>query len=700
MARKTPLARYRNIGIMAHVDAGKTTTTERILFYTGVSQRIGEVDDGAAVMDWMEQEQERGITITSAATTCFWKGMSRRLPEHRINIIDTPGHIDFTIEVQRSLRVLDGAVAVFCSVGGVEPQTETVWRQADKYGVPRVAFVNKMDRAGADFFRVLEQIRDRLKAKPVAVQLPIGAADEFEGVIDLVTMKAIRWDDKTLGMRVIESEIPAALVAQAARVPRQARRGGGRRRRAPCSRSSSRAATSASTRSAQDYERGACAARSCPRSAARRSATRAFRRCSMPSCSICRRRRIALPSKACCRAAQRASRSPSDKAPFAAFAFKIASDSAAGSLTFFRVYSGVLRSGDAVYVPRRDKTETVGRLVQMHANERSEIDEVRAGDIAAAVDLKDVTTGDSLTDPESPITLEMMDFPEPVIAAAIEPRTAADHARLSDALAKLVREDPTLRVHVDAESGQTILRGMGELHLEIVVDRMLREFGVAANVGRPQVAYRETIRKAVEQDGKFVRQVRRPRPIRPGFAAARAVAVGPRLRVRRRRSAGDVVPAEAVPAVDEGVRGQMAAGVIAGYPVADVKVTLLGGAHAGLESSAAAFKLAGAAAFKEGMRKARPALLEPIMNVEVVTPQSYMGDISGDLSRRRGVLQTIEDGPAGKIVRARVPLAEMFGYATALRSLSQGRATYTMEFSQYAEAPAKVSQHVIKDRAA
>jgi elongation factor G len=697
MARKTPLARYRNIGIMAHVDAGKTTTTERILFYTGVSQRIGEVDDGAAVMDWMEQEQERGITITSAATTCFWKGMSRKLPEHRINIIDTPGHIDFTIEVQRSLRVLDGAVAVFCGVSGVEPQTETVWRQADKYAVPRVAFVNKMDRAGADFFRVLDQIRERLKAKPVAMQLPIGVAGEFEGVVDLVTMKAIRWDDKTLGMRVIESEVPDALVTQA------------REYRAKLV----EAAADADEKLLEKFlERGSLTvdeireglrARCLAGEIVPALCGSAFRNCGVQALLDAVVFYLPAPSD---RAAVKGVlpgggedvRSPSDKTPFSAFAFKIASD-AAGSLTYLRVYSGVLRSGDAVYVPRRDKTETVGRLVQMHANERSEIEEVRAGDIAAAVDLKDVTTGDSLTDPESPITLEMMDFPEPVIAAAIEPKTSADHARLGDALAKLVREDPTLRVHVDAESGQTILSGMGELHLEIVVDRMQREFGVAANVGKPQVAYRETATKAVEQAGKFVRQIGgrdqhaevslRLEPLASGHGLEFVVGV-----------AAEAIPADAVPAVEEGVRGQMAAGVIAGFRVADVRVTLLGGAYDGLDSSVAAFKLAGAAAFKEAMRKAGPKLLEPIMNVEVVTPQAYVGDISGDLSRRRGVLQTIEDSPTAKIVRARVPLAEMFGYATALRSLSQGRATYTMEFSQYAEAPANVSRHVIKDRAA
>ena len=698
MARKTPLARYRNIGIMAHIDAGKTTTTERILFYTGVSRKLGEVDDGAAVMDWMEQEQERGITITSAATTCFWKGMSLRLPEHRINIIDTPGHIDFTIEVQRSLRVLDGAVAVFCSVGGVEPQTETVWRQANKYGVPRIAFVNKMDRAGADFFRVLEQMRDRLKAKPVAVHLPIGAEDQFEGVIDLVTMKAIRWDDKTLGMRVIEADIPAALASQAldyrAKVVEAAADGDERLletflERGDLSVEEIRAGLRARCL-AGDIVPVLCG------SAFKNKGVQAVLDAVvfyLPSPSD----RVAI--KGVLPGGGDGARSPSDKAPFAAFAFKIATDLVDGSLTFFRVYSGVLRSGDTVYVPQRDKTETVGRLVQMHANERSEVDEVRAGDIAAAVGLKDVTTGDSLTDPKNPITLEMMDFPEPVIAAALEPRSAADVAGLSDALAKLVREDPTLRVHVDPESGQTILSGMGELHLEIVVDRLQREFGVHANVGRPQVAYRETIRKAVEQEGRFARQLGgrdsqaqitlrlEPLPAGHGYEFVDALA-----------NAG--LSADAMPAVDEGIREQMAAGVIAGYPVVDVKVTLLAAAPHDLESNAVALKGAGAAAFKEGMRKARPVLLEPIMNVEIVTPQSYLGDISGDLSRRRGAVQSIEDAPTAKIVRARVPLAEMFGYATAVRSLTQGRATYTMEFSQYAEAPANVSQHVIKDRAA
>ena len=697
MARKTPLARYRNIGIMAHVDAGKTTTTERILFYTGVSQRIGEVDDGAAVMDWMEQEQERGITITSAATTCFWKGMSRKLPEHRINIIDTPGHIDFTIEVQRSLRVLDGAVAIFCSVGGVEPQTETVWRQADKYGVPRIAFVNKMDRAGADFVRVLEQIRERLKANPVALQLPIGAADEFEGVVDLITMKAIRWDDKTLGMRVIESEIPAELLPLA------------REYRAKVVEAAADADEGLLEKFLQrgdltvDEIREGLRARCLAGEIVPALCGSAFRNKGVQALLDAVVFYLPAPAdraavKGLLPGGAEAVRAPSDKTPFAAFAFKIASDST-GSLTFFRVYSGVLRSGDTVLVPRLDKSETVGRLVQMHANERLEIEEVRAGDIAAAVDLPDVTTGDSLTDPKNPLTLEMMDFPEPVIAAAIEPKTAADDAGLRDALAKLVREDPTLRVHVDAESGQTILSGMGELHLEIVVDRLLREFGVSANVGKPQVAYRETLRKAVENEGRFVRQADGREQL-----AQVALKLEPLPRGQGYEFvalASDELSTEIVPAVEQGVREQIAAGVIAGYPVTDVKVTLLRGALRDLDGSVAAFKLAGAAAFKEGMRKARPMLLEPIMNVMVVTrPEVSMGDVSGDLSRRRGVLQSIEDTPAGKVVRARVPLAEMFGYATALRSLSQGRATYTMEFSQYAEAPATVSQHVIKDRAA
>jgi elongation factor G len=689
---------------MAHIDAGKTTTTERILFYTGVSHTIGEVDDGAAIMDWMVEEQERGITITSAATTCFWKGMAHDLPEHRINLIDTPGHIDFTIEVQRSLRVLDGAVAVFCAVGGVESQTETVWRQANKYGVPRIAFVNKMDKPGADFLRVLEQMRERLKANPVALQLPIGAEDEFEGIVDLVTMKAVRWDDKTQGLRVIESEIPAKLVAHArtyrAKVVEAAADGDDRLLEkfladGDLNIDEIRAGLRARCL-AGDVVPVLCG------SAFKNKGVQAVLDAVvfyLPSPADRPAVKGVVPGGAMLPGGAEGVREPSDEAPFAAFAFKIATDAADGNLTFFRVYSGVLRSGDAVHVPQRNGTATIGRLVQMHANERSEIDEVRAGDIAAAVGLDDVTTGDTLATPGDAITLEMMDFPEPVIAAAIEPKTAAEHDRLAEALAKLVREDPTLRVHVDAESGQTILSGMGELHLEIVVDRIAREFGVVANMGKPQVAYRETIRKAVEQDGRFARQhggrdqlaqvSLRLEPQSAGQGCEFVAAV-----------VGDTLPPDAPPAVEQGVREQMAAGVIAGYPVIDVKVTLLGGAHRDLESSATPFRVAGAAAFKEGVRKAGGKLLEPIMNVAVVTPPNHVGDVSGDLSRRRGVVQSIDDAPTAKIVRARVPLAEMFGYATTLRSLSQGRATFTMEFAQFAEAPASVSRHVIKDRAA
>jgi elongation factor G len=695
MARKTPLARYRNIGIMAHIDAGKTTTTERILFYTGVSQKIGEVDDGAAIMDWMEQEQERGITITSAATTCFWKGMSRDLPEHRINIIDTPGHIDFTIEVQRSLRVLDGAVAVFCSVGGVEPQTETVWRQASKYAVPRIAFVNKMDRPGADFLRVLDEMRDRLGANPVAVQLPLGAEDDFEGVVDLVTMKAVRWDDRTLGMRFRESEIPAASKGLAAEYRAKLLE----------------AVADADERLLQRYLesgdlsgadiRAGLRARCLKGDAIPVLCGSAFKNKGVQALLDAIVYYLPAPSdrpavEGLLADGSEGRRGPSDKEPFAAFAFKIATDPSEGSLTFFRVYSGVLRSGDVVYVPQRDKRETVRQLVQMHANDRSEVEEVRAGDIAAAVGLQDVTTGDSLVDADAPITLEVMDFPEPVIAAAIEPKTAADQERLEQSLARLAREDPTLHVHVD-ESGATIVSGMGELHLEIVVDRMAREFGVEAKLGRPQVAYRETIRKSVEQEGRFVRQLGggldqqaqvslRLEPLPSGQGYELVAAAG--------------VPAEIVAICDQGVREALASGVIAGYPLVDVRVTALDASQRGPEPSAALVKLAAAAAVRDAVRKARPALLEPIMNVSVVTPQAHLGDISGELSRRRGVLQSIEDAAAGKIVRARVPLAEMFGYATTLRSLSQGRATYTMEFAQYAEAPATVSQHVIKDRAA
>jgi elongation factor G len=696
VARKTPLERYRNIGIMAHIDAGKTTTTERILFYTGVSHKIGEVHDGAAIMDWMEQEQERGITITSAATTCFWKGMDQNLPEHRINIIDTPGHIDFTIEVQRSLRVLDGAVALFCSVGGVEPQSETVWRQANKYGVPRLAFVNKMDRAGADFFRVMKQIKERLRANPVALQLPIGAEDEFVGVVDLLKMKAITWDDKTQGMRFKAAKIPAQLKRLAEQYREklvEAAAEGDEKLVAKY--------VAKGTLTDAEIKRG-LRARCVKGEIVPVLCGSAFKNKGVQAVLDAVVDYLPAPSdrppvKGMLEDHSEATRTPSDEAPFAALAFKIAIDPFVGNLTFFRVYSGVLSSGDTVYNPVKDRTERVGRLVQMHANERSEIEEVRAGDIAAAVGLEDVTTGDSLTDPKKPITLERMDFPEPVIAVAVEPRTQADQDKMGVALAKLAQEDPTFRVSADAESGQTIIRGMGELHLEILVERMKREFGVDANVGKPQVAYRETIREAVETEGKFVRQSGgrgqyadvwlkiEPQPAGRGYEFVAGVP-------------GGAMPKSYVAAVDKGAREQAANGVLAGYPVVDVKVTMFDGNHHEVDSSEIAFEVAGSIAFKEGVRKARPKLLEPIMSVEVVTPEDYMGDVNGDLSRRRGVLHGLDDSPAGKIVRAEVPLAEMFGYATLLRSMSQGRATYTMEFSRYADVPGTVAQSVIRAR--
>ncbi len=703
MARKTPLEQYRNIGIMAHVDAGKTTTTERILFYTGVSHKIGEVDDGAAVMDWMEQEQERGITITSAATTCFWKGMSRKLPEHRINIIDTPGHIDFTIEVQRSLRVLDGAVAVFCSVRGVEPQSETVWRQANKYGVPRLAFVNKMDRPGADFFRVLAQIKDRLKCEPVALHLPLGREDAFVGIVDLVKMKAITWDDKTQGMRFKESEIPEELAASAAEYRDKL----------------VAAAAEGDEKLAEKYvEAGALGVADIKRGIRSRCLKgeivpvlcgSAFKNKGVQALLDAVVDYLPAPSdrapvRGVAKDGGAATRAPSDDVPFAALAFKIAADPAVGHLTFFRVYSGVLRAGDAIHEPHGSGSGRVGRLVQMHANERFEIDEVRAGDIAAAVGLEDVTTGDSLSDPDNVIKLEGMEFPEPVIAVAVEPKTEADRERMAVALGNLTREDPTLRVGADPESGQTIIRGMGELHLEVIVERMKREFKVEASVGKPQVAYRETIRVGTEQEGKFTRATAgqnqfghvwlkiEPRSAGQGYEFVDAVAAG-------------AVPRELVPAVDQGVREQAANGVVAGYPVVDVKVTLFGGSHRGADSTdpeltRLAFKIAAGTAFRDGVRKAKPVLLEPIMNVDVVTPEQHLGLVNGELSRRRGTVQDLDDSPTGKIIRAQVPLSEMFGYATALRSMSQGRATFTMEFSHYAEVPGNVAQDVIRDRAA
>ena len=697
MARNTPLERYRNIGIMAHIDAGKTTTTERILFYTGVSHKIGEVHDGAAIMDWMEQEQERGITITSAATTCFWKGMDQSLPEHRINIIDTPGHVDFTIEVERSLRVLDGAVAVFCAVGGVEPQSETVWRQANKYKVPRLAFVNKMDRTGADFFRVYRQIRERLKGNPVLLQIPIGSEDQFRGVVDLVKMKEIIWDEETQGVRFEEVDVPDDLKAQAEKYREQL----------------VEAAAEGNEELLEKYLEGEPLTQEEIKRGLRARCLRgeivpvlcgsAFKNKGVQAVldaviDYLPSPKDIPPVKGILEDQTEGLREPDDDAPFAALAFKIATDPFVGNLTFIRVYSGVLTSGDTVYNPIKDKRERIGRILQMHANERAELKEVRAGDIAAAVGLKDVTTGDTLTDPKAVITLEKMEFPEPVISVAVEPKTKADQEKMGVALSKLAKEDPSFRVRTDEESGQTIISGMGELHLEIIVDRMRREFKVEANVGKPQVAYRETIRQAVEQEGKFVRQsggrgqyghvYLRIEPKEPGTGYEFVNGI-----------VGGVVPKEYIPAVDKGVQEQMQNGVIAGYPVVDVKVTLYDGSYHDVDSSEIAFKIAGSMAFKEGAKKAKPVLLEPIMRVEVVTPDEYMGDVNGDLNRRRGLVQGLEEGPAGKIIRALVPMAEMFGYATVLRSMSQGRATYTMEFDHYAEVPANVADGIIKERA-
>ena len=696
MARKTPIERYRNIGIMAHIDAGKTTTTERILFYTGVSHKIGEVHDGAAVMDWMEQEQERGITITSAATTCFWKGMDQSGPEYRINIIDTPGHVDFTIEVERSLRVLDGAVAVFCAVGGVEPQSETVWRQADKYGVPRLAFVNKMDRAGADFFRVVKQMKERLKASPVLLQMPVGAEDAFKGIVDLVKMKMILWDEETQGIRFEELEIPDDMRSEAEQLREQLVEAA-----AEADETLLEKYLETSSLDVEEIKRGIrqrCLAGDvvpvlCG-SAFKNKGVQAVLDAVvdyLPSPSD------RPPIHGILEDETPDTRASSDDLPFAALAFKIATDPFVGNLTFFRVYSGVLNSGDSVYNPVKGKRERIGRILQMHANDRAELKEVRAGDIAAAVGLKDVTTGDTLSDPKAIITLERMDFPDPVISVAVEPKTKADQEKMGIALSKLAKEDPSFRVHTDEESGQTIIAGMGELHLDILVDRMKREFKVEANVGKPQVAYRETIRASVEQEGKFVRQTGgrgqyghvylRIEPLEPGGGYEFVNGI-----------VGGVVPREYIPAVDKGVREQMTNGVLAGYPVVDCRVTLYDGSYHDVDSSEVAFKIAGSMAFKEGARKAQPRLLEPTMKVEVVTPEEYMGDVNGDLNRRRGILQGLEEAPAGKIVRAEVPLAEMFGYATTLRSMSQGRATYSMEFSHYAEVPSNVAESIIKER--
>ncbi|HEX7026499.1 MAG TPA: elongation factor G [Gammaproteobacteria bacterium] len=695
MPRKTPLKRYRNIGIMAHIDAGKTTTTERILFYTGVSHKIGEVHDGAAIMDWMAQEQERGITITSAATTCFWQGMDQQFDQHRINIIDTPGHVDFTIEVERSLRVLDGAVAVFCAVGGVEPQSETVWRQANKYRVPRMAFVNKMDRAGADFLRVVKQIKTRLGANPVPIQLPIGAEEKFEGIVDLIRMKAIIWDDSTQGMNYDARDIPASMADQCQEYREQMLEAAAEANEELMDKYLNEGDLS------EDEIRKGLRARTVAGEIVVTMCGSAFKNKGvqalldsvvyyMPSPDDVESIKGVLEDEE-----TEAERHSSDDEPFAALAFKIATDPFVGTLTFFRVYSGVLSSGDTVYNPIKRKRERIGRILQMHANSREEIKEVRAGDIAAAVGLKDVTTGDTLCDMKSIITLERMEFPEPVISVAVEPKTKSDQEKMGIALSKLAQEDPSFRVHTDEESGQTIISGMGELHLEIIVDRMLREFSVEANIGKPQVAYRETIRKSVEQEGKFVRQTGgrgqyghvwlriEPKEAGTGYEFVNGIV-------------GGVVPREYIPAVDKGVQEQMKNGVLAGFPVVDCKVTIFDGSYHDVDSNEMAFKIAGSMAFKEGALKASAVLLEPIMKVEVVTPEDYMGDVMGDLNRRRGILQGMEDAPAGKVVRAEVPLAEMFGYATDLRSATQGRATYSMEFAKYAETPSSVADAVIK----
>ncbi len=696
MARSTPIERYRNLGIMAHIDAGKTTTTERILYYTGVSHKIGEVHDGAATMDWMEQEQERGITITSAATTCFWSGMDKQFPEHRVNIIDTPGHVDFTIEVERSLRVLDGACAVFCAVGGVEPQSETVWRQANKYGVPRIAFVNKMDRMGANFLRVVEQVKDRLGANAVPLQVAIGAEEDFKGVVDLIKMKAIIWDEESRGMEYQEQEIPADLVELAEEWREKM----------------VEAAAEANDELMEKYLEGEALTIDEIKGGIRKR-TLANEITPMLCGSAFKNKGVQamldavieyMPSPADVppitgilddKDETEAERPSTDDAPFAALAFKIATDPFVGTLTFFRVYSGVLNSGDTVYNPVRSRKERVGRILQMHANSREEIKEVRAGDIAAAVGLKDITTGDTLCDKDNIITLERMEFPEPVIAVAVEPKTKTDQEKMGVALSKLAHEDPSFRVSTDEESGQTIIAGMGELHLEIIVDRMKREFNVEANVGAPQVAYRETIRKTVEQEGKFVRQsggrgqyghvYLRIEPQEPGAGYEFVNEI-----------VGGVVPREYVPAVDKGVQEQLKNGVIAGYPVVDVKVTLYDGSYHDVDSSEMAFKIAGSMCFKEGAKKARPVLLEPMMKVEVVTPEDYMGDVMGDLSSRRGLVQGMEDSPSGKQIKAEVPLSEMFGYATDLRSATQGRATYSMEFAKYNEVPASIAEAIIK----
>ncbi|GAA5173382.1 elongation factor G [Niveibacterium umoris] len=697
MARKTPIERYRNIGISAHIDAGKTTTTERILFYTGVNHKIGEVHDGAATMDWMEQEQERGITITSAATTCFWKGMDLSREEHRVNIIDTPGHVDFTIEVERSMRVLDGACMVYCAVGGVQPQSETVWRQANKYGVPRLAFVNKMDRQGADFFKVHDQMRARLRANPIPVQVPIGAEEGFKGVVDLIKMKAIWWDDSTQGMKFEYGEIPAELVSKCQEWREKM----------------VEAAAESSEEMMNKYlEEGDLSEADIK--AGLRDRTIKSEIVPMLCGSAFKNKGVQAmldavidfmpspvdipPVKGENEDGGEERRPATDDAAFSALAFKLMTDPFVGQLTFFRVYSGVVKSGDSVYNPVKSKKERIGRIVQMHANNRVEIEEVRAGDIAAAIGLKEVTTGETLCDPEHVITLERMEFPEPVIHVAVEPKTKADQEKMGVALGRLAREDPSFRVRSDEESGQTIISGMGELHLEIIVDRMKREFGVEANVGAPQVAYRETIRGTVENaEGKFVKQsggrgqyghvVLKIEPNEPGKGYEFVDAIK-----------GGVVPREYIPAVDKGLQETLPNGVLAGFPVVDVKVTLHFGSYHDVDSNENAFKMAASMGFKDGMRKANPVLLEPMMAVEVETPEDFMGNVMGDLSGRRGIVLGMDDVAGLKVIKAEVPLAEMFGYSTTLRSLSQGRATYSMEFKHYSEAPRNVAEAIINKK--
>ncbi len=696
MARETELSKYRNIGIMAHIDAGKTTTTERILYYTGVSHKIGEVHDGAATMDWMEQEQERGITITSAATTCFWSGSTDQYNQHRINIIDTPGHVDFTIEVERSLRVLDGAVSVFCAVGGVEPQSETVWRQANKYSVPRMAFVNKMDRAGADFFRVVDQIKTRLGSKPVPIQVPIGSEDNFKGVVNLIDMKAIIWDEESRGMKFDEVDIPEELKSKVDELREQV----------------IETAAEANEELMDEYlNKGELSKDQIIQGLRLQTLSNEI---VLVTCGTAFKNKGVqamldavidfMPSPLDVPAIKgilddkdetEGKRESSDDEPFSALAFKIATDPFVGTLAFFRVYSGVLKSGDTVYNAVTQKKERIGRILQMHSNSRDEIKEVRAGDIAAAVGLKQVTTGDTLCDPSSVITLERMEFPEPVISIAVEPKTKDDQEKMGLALGKLAQEDPSFKVATDQESNQTIISGMGELHLDIIVDRMKREFNVEANIGKPQVAYRETIRATVEQEAKYIKQSGgkgqyghvwlkiEPQEPGKGYEFVNEIV-------------GGAIPREFIGPVDKGVTEQMENGVIGGYPVVDVKVTLYDGSFHDVDSSEVAFKVAGSQAFKEGAKKAKPVLLEPVMKVEAVTPGDYLGDVTGDLNRRRGIIQGMEETVVGNVIKAEVPLSEMFGYATDLRSMTQGRATYTMEFEKYAEIPSNIAEELIQ----